>query len=62
VWERFDGAVAALNRAITGSSAANVAEAFGGLADIASELADAVAREDEDAARVADRLRRRGAA
>ncbi|HWF73136.1 MAG TPA: hypothetical protein VG186_07315 [Solirubrobacteraceae bacterium] len=62
VWERFDAAVARLNRAITGSSAATVAEAFGGLADVASELADAVAREDEDAARVADRLRRRGAA
>lgn len=62
LWKRFDAAVAALNRAITGSTASTVAEAFGGLADIASELADAVAREDEDAARVADRLRRRGAA
>ena len=62
LWERFDAAVAELNRAITGSSAENVAVAFGGLADVASELAEAVAREDEDAARVADRLRRRGAA
>jgi uncharacterized protein with PhoU and TrkA domain len=51
-----------LNRAITGSSAANVAQAFGSLADAASELADSVAREDEDAAQVAERLRSRGAA
>jgi hypothetical protein len=62
LWARFDAAVTDLNRAITGSSAAEVAQAFGGLADVASELADAVAREDEDAAQVADRLRRRGAA
>ena len=45
-WEHFDSAVAALNRAITGSSAADVADAFGELAEIAGELADAVARED----------------
>src|SRR3984957_9101583 len=34
LWEQFDAAVGTLNRAITGSSAATVAEAFGGLADI----------------------------
>jgi hypothetical protein len=62
LWERFDGAVANLNRAITGSSAATVADAFGRLADVAAELAEAVAREDEDAARAAERVRRRGAA
>ena len=62
LWKRFDAAVAQLNRAITGSSAASVAAAFGGLADAASELAEAVAREDEDAARIAERLRSRGAA
>lgn len=62
LWKRFDTAVAQLNRAITGSSAANVAQAFGGLADAASELAEAVVREDEDAARIAERLRSRGAA
>jgi hypothetical protein len=62
LWKRFDAAVAQLNRAITGSSAENVAATFGGLADIASELAEAIVREDEDAARVAERLRRRGAA
>jgi hypothetical protein len=62
LWKRFDTAVAQLNRAITGSSATTVAAAFGGLADAASDLAAAVAREDEDAARVAERLRHRGAA
>ena len=62
LWARFDAAVAELNRAITRSSAENVAHAFGGLADAASELAEAVGREDADAAQVADRLRRRGAA
>src|SRR6202161_804678 len=31
MWERFDGAVATLNQAITGSSAAAVGDAFGGL-------------------------------
>jgi hypothetical protein len=45
-WERFDVAVAALNRAITGSDAAAVADAFGEIAQAAGELADAVAHED----------------
>ncbi|HET9125666.1 MAG TPA: hypothetical protein VFN65_12365 [Solirubrobacteraceae bacterium] len=58
-WERFDTAVAALNRAITGSNAATVADAFGELAEIAGELAEAVAREDEGAMRIG---RRRGVA
>jgi hypothetical protein len=56
LWERFDAAVASLNRAITGSSAAEVADAFGDFAEIAGELADAIAREDAGTAR------RRGAA
>lgn len=47
LWERFDVAVAGLNRAITGSDAAVVADAFGEMADAAVALADAVAREDE---------------
>ena len=46
LWARFDQAVAALNRAITGSSSANVADAFGELSDAAAALADAVAAED----------------
>jgi hypothetical protein len=49
LWTRFDEAVAALNRAITGSSAAVVADAFGELSEAVSALADAVAREDEAA-------------
>lgn len=59
IWERFDAAVAGLNRAITGSNAATVADAFADLAQVAEELADAVAREDE--AEMGTR-RRRGAA
>src|SRR3984885_11452673 len=50
LWPRFDESVAALNRAITGSDAAVVADAFGGLSEAAGALADAVAREDESAA------------
>jgi hypothetical protein len=46
LWRRFDAAVAGLNRAITGSSAASVADAFGTMAEAADELADAVSRED----------------
>lgn len=59
LWERFDAAVAELNRAITGSSAAVVADAFGDFAQSAGALADAVAREDEAAV---GRGRARGAA
>jgi hypothetical protein len=55
-WDRFDDAVAVLNRAITGSSAAAVADAFGEFAAAAGELSVAIAREDGDAAA------RRGAA
>lgn len=46
LWRRFDAAVAGLNRAITGSDAAAVADAFGEIAQVARELADAVAAED----------------
>src|ERR1700759_4973092 len=35
LWDRFDAAVATLNHAITGSSAAAVADAFGGVAGAA---------------------------
>jgi hypothetical protein len=55
LWTRFDASVAALNRAITGSNAAAVADAFGELADAAGALADSVASEDEAAARTASR-------
>lgn len=59
LWERFDAAVAILNRAITGSDAAAVADAFGELAEVASALAGAVEREDEAVSR---RSHARGAA
>lgn len=49
LWARFDAAVAALNKAITGSSASAVAGAFGGLSDVATELAQAVGAEDASA-------------
>ena len=49
LWERFDVAVAELNRAITGSDAARVADAFGDVAAAANALADAVEAEDQGA-------------
>jgi len=49
LWERFDAAVAGLNRAITGSDAAVVADAFGEMAEAAGALADVLAREDSPA-------------
>jgi hypothetical protein len=50
LWDRFDAAVSELNKAIAGTSAAGVADAFGELAEVATALADAVARDDELAA------------
>ncbi len=47
LWDRFDAAVASLNRAIAGTSAADVADGFGELGEVAAALADAVEREDE---------------
>jgi hypothetical protein len=52
LWERFDAAVAELNRAIAGTSAAAVADAFGAVAETAAALADAVAAEDERSTQV----------
>jgi hypothetical protein len=51
LWERFDAAVAALNHAIAGTSAADVADAFGDVAEAATALAEAVGREDGQADR-----------
>jgi len=63
LWARFDAGVAGLNRAITGSDAAAVADAFGELAEAARDLADAVAREDAALGqRQSTRPRARGAA
>ncbi len=44
-WARFDRAVAELNRAITQPNAAEVADAFGEVAEVSAGLADAVAPE-----------------
>jgi hypothetical protein len=46
LWRVFDAAVERLNRAIAGSSSAEVARAFGELARAAAALAEAVERED----------------
>ncbi len=62
LWARFDSAVGRLNRAITGSSAAAVADSFGELASAAAALTEAVAREDEASSKREARPRARGAA
>ncbi len=51
LWARFDAAVAELNRAITGSDAADVADAFGEIASAAAALADTITRGDEASTR-----------
>ncbi|MGH2870305.1 MAG: hypothetical protein ACRDNK_22395 [Solirubrobacteraceae bacterium] len=58
LWARFDTAVAGLNRAITSSDAAAVADAFGDMAAAAGALADAVAHD----AQTGEPARARGAA
>jgi hypothetical protein len=55
LWTSFDETVAALNRAITGSDAAAVADAFGELAEAAAALANAVEVEDAAGAKAASR-------
>lgn len=50
LWSAFDQAVARLNHAITGTDAAEVSAAFAGVAQVAGQLADAVSREDAEAA------------
>jgi hypothetical protein len=46
LWERFDEAVAELDRVSEGRSLRAVASAYADLAEVASQLADAVERED----------------
>jgi hypothetical protein len=62
LWKHFDTSVTRLNRAITGSNAAEVADAFGDLSSAAQALADAVAGDEEAADRTPARSRARGAA
>jgi len=61
LWERFDAAVTQLNRAITGTDAAAVADAFGEVSQAAGELADSITREDAATQPTAQK-RTRGAA
>jgi hypothetical protein len=46
LWHRFDGAVAELNRASTGTDLLDVAKGYDDLAEAATDLAAAVERED----------------
>lgn len=62
LWTRFDAAVKQLNQAIAGSSSADVASAFGEMAEAAAELGDAVALQDQVAREALERARKRGAA
>jgi hypothetical protein len=62
LWSRFDAAVATLNRAIGGSSAAEVAFAFGEMAEAAGDLADAIELEDTVTREAFERTRTRGVA
>jgi hypothetical protein len=55
LWDRFDAAVVRLNRAITGSDSAAVADAFGEMSDAAHALAEVIKREDEASARAGAR-------
>lgn len=62
LWEQFDAAVRRLNHAIAGTSAADVADAFGEISAAAAALADAVAEEDAEASDSRLGGRSRGAA
>lgn len=62
LWTHFDAAVSELNQAIAGSSAAQVASAFGGMARAAADLSDAVALQDQVMREAQERARRRGVA
>ncbi len=62
LWIRFDTAVTQLNQSIAGSSAAEVARAFGEMAEAAADLSDAVALQDQVLNEAQERARKRGAA
>ena len=62
LWKTFDAAVAGLNRAIAGSSAVDLANAFGEMSTAAGDLADAVEQEDAIFREAQARTRSRGAA
>jgi hypothetical protein len=62
LWDQFDEAVRRLNQAIAGTSAADVADAFGEISAVAAALADSVGEADAEAADSGLRGRARGAA
>jgi len=62
LWAQFDAAVDRLNRAIAGSSAQEVAGAFGEMASAAAELSDAIEWQDRVDREAQERARSRGAA
>ncbi|HET9094921.1 MAG TPA: hypothetical protein VFN36_07520 [Solirubrobacteraceae bacterium] len=62
LWLRFDEAVGTMNRAIGGTDAVAVAAAFGGLAEAAARLAQAIADEDEMTREARELARGRNAA
>jgi hypothetical protein len=61
LWHRFDEAVAALNRAASGSDLLAVAGAYEQVADVAAELAAAVERDDWSSGLLVRRRARRSA-
>jgi hypothetical protein len=61
LWARFDGAVAELDRAATGTDLLDVAHAYDELADVAAELAVAVEEEDRASGLLPRRRLRRSA-
>jgi hypothetical protein len=62
LWLLFDNAVMEMNRAIGGSDALTVSQAFGAVADAAARLARAVADEDEITREARELARSRNAA
>lgn len=62
LWLLFDGAVAEMNRAIGGSSATEVASAFGAVSEAAAQLARAIGEEDAIAREARELARSRHAA
>ena len=61
LWARFDGAVAELDRAATGTDLLDVARAYDELANVAAELAVAVEEEDRVSGLLHGRRLRRSA-
>ena len=61
LWQRFDAAVAELNRAVTATDLLDVAAAYEALADVSAELAEAVAADDRPIEATPRRRSRRSA-